>query len=72
MANIPHICPFLEHVQSVGNSYLNLHQDYGRVFNTEKIMFRNSHVTKRVETAVRFDVKNYLLEPDPNKMCIVW
>ena len=35
-------------------------------------MFRNSHVLKRVDSAVKFDGKNYLLEPDPTKMCIVW
>ena len=35
-------------------------------------MFRNSHVAKRVDPAVRFDGKNDLLEPNPTKMCIVW
>ena len=35
-------------------------------------MFRNSHVAKRVDPAVRFDGKNYLLESNPTKMCIVW
>ena len=65
-------CPFLEHVQSIANSYLNLHQNDRRVFKTEEIMFRNSHVAKRVDPAVRFDGKNYLLEPDPINMGIVW
>ena len=35
-------------------------------------MFRNSHVAKRVDPAVRFDGKNHLLERDLTKMCIVW
>ena len=35
-------------------------------------MFRKSHVAKRVDPAVRFDGKNYLLEPDPIDMYIVW
>ena len=35
-------------------------------------MFRNSHPAKRVDPAVRFDRKNYLLEPDPTNMYIVW
>ena len=34
-------------------------------------MFRNSHVAKRVDPAVRFNRRNYLFEPDPTKMCIV-
>ena len=38
----------------------------------QEIMFRNSLVAKRVNPAVRFDGKNYLLEPDPINMCIVW
>ena len=33
-------------------------------------MFRNSHVAEKVDAAVRSDGKNYLLEPDPTKMCI--
>ena len=65
-------CPFLEHVQSIANSYLNLHQNDRRIFKTEEIMFRNSYIAKRVDPAVRFDRKNYLLEPDPTKMCIVF
>ena len=64
-------CPSLEHVQSIANSYLNLHQNDRRVFKTEEIMSRNSHVAEKVDPAVRFDGKNYLLEPDPTKMCIV-
>ena len=64
-------CPFLDHVQSITDSYLNLHQNDRRVFKTEKITFRNSHVAKRVDPAVRFEGKNYFLEPDPTKMCIV-
>ena len=64
--------PFPEHVKSIANSYLNLHQNDRRVFKTEEIMFRNSHVAEKVDPAVRFDGKNYLLEPDPTKMCIVW
>ena len=52
-------CPFLEHVQSIANSYVNLHQNDRRVFKTEEIMFRNSHVAKRVDPAVQFDRKNY-------------
>ena len=36
------------------------------------MVFRNSLVAKRVNPAVRFDRKNYLLVPDPTKMCIVW
>ena len=27
---------------------------------------------RELDPAVRFDGKNYLLEPDPTKMCIVW
>ena len=50
-------CPFLEHVQSIANSYLNLHQDDRRVFKAEEIMSRNSHAAKRVDPAVRFDGK---------------
>ena len=65
-------CPSLEHVQSIANSYLNLHQSDRRVFKTEEIMFKNSHFAKRVDPAVRFDRKNYLLVPDPTKMCTVW
>ena len=34
----------------------------------QEIMFRNSYVAKRVNPAVQFDRKNYLLEPDPTKM----
>ena len=44
--------PFLEHVQSIANSYLNLHQNDRRVFKTEVIMFRNSHVAEKVDPAV--------------------
>ena len=65
-------CPFLEHVQSIVHCYLNLHQNDRRVFKAEEIMFINSHVAKRVDPAVRFDRKNYLLEPDPTKMCMAW
>ena len=53
-------CPFLEHVQSIANSYFNLHQHDRRVFNTEKTMFRNSCVARRVDIAVQFGGKNYL------------
>ena len=73
MAVIPHIwerCPFLEHVQSIANSYLNLYQNDRRVFKTEEIMFRNSHVAMGVGLAVRFGRKNYLLEPDPDVHCV--
>ena len=38
----------------------------------QEIMFRNSHVAEKVDPAVRFDRKNYLLESDPTKMCTVW
>ena len=65
-------CLFLEHVQSIANSYLNLHQIDRRVFKTEEIIFRNSHVAEKVDPADQFDGKNYLLEPDPTNMCIVW
>ena len=59
-------CPFLEHVQSFANSYLNLNQNDGRVFKTEKTMFRNSCVAKRVDPAVQFYEKKHL-ESDPTK-----
>ena len=64
-------CPFLENAQSIANSYLNLHENGRPVFKTEDIMFRNSHIAKRVDPAVRFDGKNCLLELNPTKMCIV-
>ena len=35
-------CPFLEHAQSIANSYLNLHQHDRRVFNTQETRFINS------------------------------
>ena len=57
--------PFLEHVQSIANSYLNLHQNDRRVFKTEEIMFRNSHVAKRVDPAVRFDGKKLFIGTRP-------
>ena len=48
-------CPFLVHVQSFANSYLNLHQVDKRVFKTEEIMFRNAHVAEKVDT-LQFDL----------------
>ena len=58
-------CPFLERIQLIANSYLNLHQNDRKVFKTEEIMFRNLHVAKRVDPAVLFGRKKYLLELDP-------
>ena len=58
-------CLFLEHVQSIANSYLNLHQNDRRVFKTKEIMFRNSHVAKRVDPAVRFDGKKIFIGNRP-------
>ena len=45
-------CPFLEHVQSIATSYLNLHHHDRRVFHTEETMFKNSQIAKRVDPAV--------------------
>ena len=59
-------CPFPEHVESIANSYLNLHQNDRWVFKTGEIMFRNSHVAKRVDPAVQFDGKKIFIGTRPH------
>ena len=59
-------CPFLEHVESFANFYLNLHQNDRRVFKTEEIIFRNSHVAKRVDPAIQFDRKKLFIGTRPH------